>query len=84
MTLRLKLPAAVLLAAMVSVELPLPGAATDVGFNVAVTPEGAPVTDNATAELNPPTAALEIVVLPDVPCATDRLVGEALSTKSAA
>jgi hypothetical protein len=81
----LKLPvAAVLLAAIVKVELPLPGAAMEVGFSVAVTPEGAPVTVNATAALNPPIAALEIVVLPELLCATERLVGEALRTKSAA
>src|SRR5690349_20720493 len=76
--------AAVLLAARVRGELPLPGAAIDVGLKLAVTPEGAPETVNATAALKPPTAALDIVALPEVPCATDKLVGEALNTKSAA
>lgn len=76
--------AAELLAANVRVELPLPGAASDAGLKLAVTPEGVPETDNANAALNPPTRALEIVVLPDVPCATDKVVGEALRTKSAA
>lgn len=84
-TVTLTLPVvAVLLAAKVSVEFPLPGAAIETGFKVTVTPEGAPDADNETAALKPPTAALDIVVLPDVPWATDRLVGEALKTKSAA
>jgi len=84
-TVTLKLPVvAVLLAANVSVELPLPGAAIEPGLKLAVTPDGVPDTDNDTAALNPPTAALDIVVLPDVPWATERLVGDALKTKSAA
>lgn len=84
-TVTLKLPVvAVLLAANVNVELPLPGAAIEVGFRVAVTPEGIPDDDSDTAALNPPIAALDTVMLPDVPCATDKLVGEALNTKSAA
>lgn len=84
-TVTLKVPVAAVLAAVrVRVELPLPGAAIDAGFKLAVTPDGDPETDSDTAELKPATAALDIVVLPDVPCATDRLVGEALNTKSAA
>ena len=84
-TVTLKLPVvAVLPAANVSVELPLPGAAIEPGLKLAVTPDGVPDTDNDTAALNPPTAALDIVVLPDVPWATERLVGDALKTKSAA
>ena len=84
-TVTVKLPVpAVLLAARVRVELPLPGAAIEPGFNVTVTPEGAPDADSETAALKPPTAALEIVVLPEVPWATERLVGEAVKTKSAA
>lgn len=84
-TVTLNVPVAAVLAALsVKVELPLPGAAIDAGFRLAVTPDGAPETDSDTVALKPPTAALDIVVLPEVPCATDRLVGETLSTKSAA
>ena len=76
--------AAVLPAVNVKVELPLPGAAIEVGLKLAVTPEGIPDADSDRAALKPPKVALEIVVLPAVPCATDSVVGEALSTKSAA
>lgn len=59
--------AAVLLAASVSVELPLPGAAIDVGLKVAVTPAGNPVAERETAELKPPLTVVEIVVVREVP-----------------
>jgi hypothetical protein len=58
---------AVLLAESVSVELPLPGAAIDVGLNVAVTPAGSPDAVSDTAELKPPLTVVEIVELPEVP-----------------
>lgn len=35
-------------------EVPEPGAAIELGLKLPVTPEGRPVADNATAELNPP------------------------------
>jgi hypothetical protein len=82
-TVALKVPVvAVLLAKNVSVELPLPGAAMEVGLKLAVTPAGIPETDNEIAELKPPMTVVEIVLLPELPCATDRLVGEALKLKS--
>jgi len=73
---------AVLLAEKVRVELPLPGAAIEAGLKAAVTPEGNPEAENDTAELNPPLTEVEIVVLPELPCTTKRLVGEAVTLKS--
>lgn len=58
---------AVLLAAKVSVELPLPGAAMEAGLKLAVTPAGNPEADNETAELKPPLTVVETVVLPELP-----------------
>src|SRR5260221_9168744 len=65
---------AVLLAENVSVELPLPGAAIELGLKVADTPAGKPVTDNETTALKPPLTVVEMVVLPELPWATDRLL----------
>jgi len=73
---------AVLLAENVSVELPLPGVAIDVGLKLAVTPVGNPDTDKVTAELKPPLTVVEIVVLPEVPCVTLSEAGEAATVKS--
>ncbi len=73
---------AVLVAEKVSVELPLPGAAIDVGLKLAVTPAGIPDADNETAELKPPLTVVEIVLAPELPCVTDTLAGEALTAKS--
>jgi hypothetical protein len=72
---------AVLLAVNVRVELPFPGAAMEPGLKLAVTPEGRPDADNEIAELKAPLTVVEIVVLPEPPWATDRLVGEALRVK---
>jgi hypothetical protein len=72
---------AVALAVNVSVELPLPGAAMEVGLKLAVTPAGKPEAERVTAELNPPLTALEMVELPEAPCVTDRLPGDALRVK---
>ena len=58
---------AVLLAEKVRVELPLPGAAMELGLKVAVTPPGNPDAESETAELKPPLTVVEIVLLPDVP-----------------
>lgn len=72
---------AVLLAARVSVELP--GAPTEAGLKLAVTPAGKPEADRATAELKPPSAEIETVVLADAPWVTDKLEGARLTVKSA-
>src|SRR5262249_40939784 len=65
----------------VSVLFPLPGAARLAGANFAVTPEGKPLTDKATAELNPfcPATASEMVTLPEIRLA---LVGFAVRFKT--
>ena len=73
---------AVLLAERVRVELPLPGAAMLPGLKLAVTPEGRPEANNEIAELKPPLTEVEIVLVPDPPWATDRLVGDALTAKA--
>lgn len=72
---------AVLAAVKVRVELPEPGAAMDVGLNAAVTPEGRPLAESETAELKPPETVVEIVLVPLLPAATERLVGDALRAK---
>ncbi len=58
---------AVLLAVKVSVELPLPGAAMELGLKLAVTPAGKPDAESEIAELNPPLTVVEMVLLPDAP-----------------
>jgi hypothetical protein len=73
---------AVLLAVNVSVELPLPGAAMELGLKLAVTPAGKPDTESETTALKPPLTVVEIVLLPELPWATDKLLGEALKVKS--
>jgi len=73
--------AAVLPAVKVKVELPEPGAAMDVGLNAAVTPEGSPLAESDTAELKPPETVVEIVLVPELPAATERLAGDALMVK---
>jgi len=72
---------AVLLTVNVSVELPLPGAAIEVGLKTAVTPVGNPDAVSDKAELKPPLTAVEIVVVPELPCVTDRLAGDAVTVK---
>lgn len=73
---------AVALAVRVKVELPLPGAAIEAGLKLAVTPAGNPEADKEIAALKPPLTVVEIELLPELPCATDRLAGEALTVKS--
>jgi uncharacterized protein YegL len=53
----------------------------EAGLKLAVTPDGNPEADNDTAELNPPLTEVEIVLLPELPCTTETLVGEALTLK---
>ena len=72
---------AVLLALKVSVELPEPGAAIDVGLKLAVTPAGSPLAESDTAELKPPETVVETVVVFVPPCATETVVGDALTAK---
>ncbi len=72
---------AVLPAVKVKVELPLPGAAIELGLKLAVTPDGKPDADSEIAELNPPLTVVEIVLLPDEPWTTNRLAGDALRLK---
>jgi len=74
--------AAVLLAESVSVELPLPGAAIEVGLKLAVTPAGNPEAESETAALKPPLTLVVMVLLPELPCAIERLVGDAVRLKS--
>jgi hypothetical protein len=73
---------AVLLAVKVTVELPLPGAPIDAGLKLAVTPAGRPEAESEIAELKPPLTVVEIVLEPELPCATDKLVGDALTVKA--
>ena len=83
--MRLKVPAAAtLLAVMVRVELPLPGAAMEVGLKLAVTPDGRPEAESAIAELNPPLGVRVIVLLVALPWFTFTDAGEAATMKSAA
>jgi hypothetical protein len=71
------------LAVSLRVEEPEPGAATDVGVKVAVTPDGRPLADKPIAELKPFSAAVVTVVLPDFPRTIVNEVGDALMEKSA-
>jgi hypothetical protein len=57
---------AVLLAVRVRVELPLPGAAMELGLKLAVTPLGKPEADNETAALKPPLTVVEIVLVTEL------------------
>lgn len=57
-------------AARVRVLEPLPGEAMLVGANVPVTPDGSPLTDNATTELNPFPPAVVIVIGVEEPATT--------------
>ena len=61
----------------VTVEVPEPGEAIEVGLKPTVTPVGAPDELSATAELNPPPMAAVIVEVPELPTTTDTDVGDA-------
>lgn len=67
--------------AMLIAEVPAPGAAMDVGLKLTVTPEGWPLADKATAELNPPDTAVVIVDEPLPPCNTESEPGDAEMVK---
>jgi hypothetical protein len=72
--------AAVLLAASVSVLVPV----VLVGLNVAVTPLGMPEAERATVPLKPLSFPTEMVLEPLAPCVTVRLPGVDERLKSAA
>jgi hypothetical protein len=65
----------------VSVETPLPGEETVCGLKLAVMPGGNPNTDKATAELNPPKAAVVNFTVPFALEVTVTLVASAVSEK---
>jgi hypothetical protein len=67
----------------VAVELPLPGAAIEAGLKPTVTPVGAPLADNAIAELNPFSPAVVIVEVPVDPCAAVAAVPEIVKSAAA-
>ena len=61
--------------ASVAVEDPDPGAAIEDGLKPTVTPEGIPLADNATAELNPLLPTVVTVDVPLFPCTTETALG---------
>jgi len=79
---RVELPIeADVVAARVKVLEPLPGEAILVGAKVPVTPDGRPLTDNATAELNPFPPAVVIVIGVEEPAAKLALLALAESVR---
>ena len=62
-------------------DLPADGV-TEVGLNVAVTPDGSPETAKPTAELNPPAEAIVIVVVFEPVALTFKDDGDAEIVKS--
>lgn len=65
----------------VSVELPEPGAASEAGLKLAVTPEGNPEADSVTAASKPSTTVELIVEAALLPLTTETEFGEAASVK---
>lgn len=76
-------PTTAAVAFSVSVLLPLP-AAILAGAKLAVTPAGSPLTDKATADLNPATGAAETVTVVELPAVTVALVAPGVSVKPGA
>ena len=68
---------------MFIVEAPEPGAATEVGLKVTVTPVGWPVADKAIDELKPFSTAVVIVDVPVLPLTAKTEVGDAQMVKLA-
>lgn len=82
-TVTLNVPAAAtLLAEIVTVELPLPGAAMELGLKLAITPAGKPEADRDTAELKPPVMVVETVLLAELPWFMLIAAGDAETIKS--
>jgi len=75
-TLMLYVPATVD-AATVIVIFEVPAPVIEVGLKLTVTPVGWPVADKAMAESKPSVTVLVMVELPELPCATETVVGEA-------
>lgn len=69
--------------ANVKVLLPFPGALTFCGLNTALTPTGRPETENATGELNPPSALVVRATVAFFPGAMAAEAEEAASVKPA-
>ena len=63
----------------VMVEVPVP--VIEVGLKLTVTPLGCPLAVRLTGVLNPPVAVLVMVEVPDAPCATETVEGDAESVK---
>ena len=68
-------------AAIVSVELPAPGAGIWTGLKLNVVPVGAPVADKLMALLNPPTTEVVIVAVVEALWATVTELGDAPRVK---
>jgi hypothetical protein len=66
----------------VKCEVPAPGAAMEAGLKLPVTPEGRPVAERATAELNPPVTVVVTTAYPLWPRARDPAVGETEMAKA--
>lgn len=67
--------------AIVIFDEPAPGASTDVGVKVTLTPSGCPLAVSATDESNPPLGMVVIVEFAVLPGATEADVGKADSAK---
>lgn len=67
---------------IVITEVPAP--VIEVGLKPTVTPVGWPVADNEMAESKPPVTVLVTVEVPELPCATDTVAGEAEMLKPGA
>jgi hypothetical protein len=67
---------AVLETVSVKCEVPAPGATMEAGLKVLVTPDGTPVAERATAELNPPETVVVTTAYPLCPSARYPAVGE--------
>src|SRR5271166_3728399 len=69
---------------MVMVELPDPGAGTELGLKLTVVPDGAPEADKLMALLKPPLTVVVMMEVPWFPCCTLSEAGEAEMVKFAA